>query len=95
MTEQEWREKMVEQMAALNTRIALSEQHLESIDKKLNEPPKPCIRHVNEDGVCDAYQTVIGHDRKINQWIGFTAGVSALSAMVGGAIVALITWLRG
>lgn len=76
-----------------NTRLALIEQHLSNIDKKLDE--RPVLRHVNSDGICDAYHTVISHDRRINQWIGFTAGISALSALVGGTIVGIITWLRG
>ena len=92
MTEQEWRERMILQVAEMNTRQALTEQHLANIDKRLTDHPP--IRHVDSDGVCDAYQTVIGHDRKINQWIGFTAGVSALAAMIGGAIVAVIAWWK-
>lgn len=55
----------------------------------------PPIRHVDKDGVCDAYHTVIQHDRRMNQWIGFVAAISLVFSIIGGAIVAFISWLRG
>lgn len=93
MTEQEWREKVMEQVAEMNTRHALTEQHLSNIDKRLADHPP--IRHVDKDGVCDAYQTVKGHDVRMNQWIGFTAALSLAFSVIGAAIMWAISWMGG
>lgn len=46
--------------------LAVIVQRLNSIDEKLQE--RPILKHVDKDGVCDAYKTVVAHDRTLNQW---------------------------
>lgn len=74
-------------------RLIRIEEAVETIKKGLSE--RPLIRHIDKDGICDAYNTVRGHEARFNQWVGFTAGISALSALIGGAIMAAIAWLKG
>lgn len=74
-------------------RLIRIEAHVEAIKKRLDDHPP--IRHINKDGDCDAYRTVITHDRRMNQWIGFAAAISIVFSIIGGAIVAFISWLRG
>ena len=74
-------------------RLIRIEEAVETIKQAFVDHPP--IRHVNKEGMCDAYQTVVGHDRRINQYIGFTAAISLVFSMIGGAIVAFITWIRG
>lgn len=76
----------------IETRLARIEEHIKAIHDKLKD--RPPIRHVNHDGVCDAYHTVISHDRRMNQWIGFTAAISLLFSIIGAAIVAALSWLH-
>lgn len=74
-------------------RLIRIESALHAINDKLADHPP--IRHVNKDGVCDAYHTVVAHDRRMNQWIGFVAAISLVFSIIGGAIVAFVSWLRG
>lgn len=73
-------------------RLIRIEEHIAMILQRLEDHPP--IRHIDKDGVCDAYHTVIAHDRRMNQWIGFIAAISLLFSIIGGGIVALLTWLK-
>lgn len=74
-------------------RLIRIEEHITAIKKVLEDHPP--MRHVNKDGVCDAYGTVIGHDRRMNQMVGFVAAISLLFSMIGAAIMMLFSWLTG
>jgi len=57
----------------IEVKIARIEEHQKSIDehmKSIDETLKKqvMLRHVNKDGICDAYVTVVEHDRTLNQW---------------------------
>ena len=71
------------------TRLARIEEHLKSIDETLKQQVQ--VRHVNKDGICDAYGTVVDHDRRINQWTGALAAVALLCSMIGGFIGVIVT----
>lgn len=74
-------------------RLIRIEENIAAMKKALDDHPP--IRHVDKDGMCDAYGTVIAHDRRMNQWVGFIAAISLLFSLIGGAIVSVISWLRG
>ena len=74
-------------------RLIRIEAAVEAIKETLVQ--RPPIRHINKDGICDAYDTVISHDRRMNQWVGFVAAISILFSVIGGAIVMLFSWLTG
>lgn len=74
-------------------RLIRIEAAVETIKEGLEKHPP--IRHINKDGICDAYGTVINHDRRMNQWVGFVAAISVLFSVIGGAIVMLFSWLTG
>lgn len=71
-------------------RLIRIETLMAAIIERLDE--RPPIRHINKEGVCDAYHTVIAHDRRMNQWVGFVAAISLLFSVIGGAIVSFISW---
>ena len=56
---------MVDQ-ESVETRLARIEEQLKSIHETLKR--QVALRHVNKDGICDAYATVVEHDRRLNQW---------------------------
>ena len=56
---------MVEQ-ESVETRLARIEEHIKNISDLLKH--QVSIRHVNKDGICDAYVTVVEHDRRLSQW---------------------------
>ena len=56
---------MVDQ-ESVETRLARIEEQLKSIHETLKM--QIALRHVNKDGICDAYVTVVEHDRRLNQW---------------------------
>ena len=74
-------------------RLIRIESAVRAIKETLDKHPP--IRHINKDGVCDAYHTVIEHDRRMNQWVGFVAAISLLFSLIGGAVVMLLKWLVG
>jgi hypothetical protein len=69
---------------SIEERLATIEEHIRNIDITLAN--QVICRHVTRDGDCDFTETIIDHDRKINQWTGALAAVSLLCAMIGGVI---------
>jgi predicted nucleic acid-binding Zn-ribbon protein len=51
---------------SVETRLARIEEQLKSIHDTLKK--QVALRHVNKDGICDAYVTVVEHDRRLSQW---------------------------
>lgn len=72
----------------VETRLARIEEQLTVIQRTLSTYVP--LRHMNKDGVCDAWGTVIAHDRKMNQWIGFAAAIAMLCTVLGTVISAIV-----
>lgn len=72
-------------------RLIRIEGHVAAIKEVLEERPQ--IRHINKDGICDAYHTVIDHDRRINQWTGALAAVAVVCSLIGAAIGVVLSKL--
>ena len=88
------------------TKLARMEEHLKSIDETLKKQVP--LRHVNKDGMCDAYMTVEQHGLRLAEWapdikkinihdtrINQWTGALAAVALICSMIGALIATIIG
>ena len=73
---------------SIEERLATIEEHVRNIDLTLAN--QVVCRRVTSEGECEFFETVVDHDRKINQWTGALAAVSLVCAMIGGLIGVLL-----